>query len=209
MPIVSVPHTSFCGLTETKEAVQVLLDAGLIQVPQMFSAEGTEITPTAEEIIPAILRSDLLPLLVKYAEAVGGYEFNDASFEQLASRAIAGWRSEEVTVETTIPLIGLTAEVAPIDLPGGLRIEPFSDESKSDFWDEFLGHTIRGIDFAKCDFRIVHGRTMPKGESVAISPVESMVRDAIIALRLLHSGHIGALILVERCVEVGCAFRPS
>src|SRR3712207_4502099 len=71
----------------------------------------------------ALRRTILVPLLVRTAEACGGFDWNDAAFERVYAELERSLFGDRRAYSALAPLVGLTAG-GTIELGRGLRVRP-------------------------------------------------------------------------------------
>jgi hypothetical protein len=87
----------------------------------------------------ALFHSVLLPLLVRTAEACGGFDWDDKAFARGYAEletSMFGWDHAYAAVA---PLVGITTGGAQIDLGGGIRIRAAATGELSKLWPEANG----------------------------------------------------------------------
>ena len=89
----------------------------------IFARAHAGVKPTEEE---ALLRTVLLPLLVKTAEACGGFDWDDGAFDHAYAEFERSLFGERRAYAAVTPVIGISAPVQ-LDLGRGIRLRPAAD----------------------------------------------------------------------------------
>jgi hypothetical protein len=138
----------------------------------------------------ALFRTVLLGLLVATAEACGGFDWDDESFERAYSAleaSLFGGRRRYVAIA---PLVGLTLG-KPVELSPELRVRSYSTGELAAHWPESRGLLPPG--FAREPDRMCVlelRRELDAGEGAPDAPSE--IADAVSALRLTTPGALAA-----------------
>jgi hypothetical protein len=156
----------------------------------------------------SLFKTILLPLLVDIAEALGGFDWDDAVFDRayadLEEMLFRGRR----TYAAVAPLVGLSTG-SQIELGRGLRIRAAADGELSASWPQAKG--LLPPDFGRepdrlCVLELEHDLT-PGDAEVPDAPGE--IADAVTALRLATAGPLAAgPVLFERLDWHPLAIRP-
>ena len=138
----------------------------------------------------ALFRTVLLGLLVGTAEACGGFDWDDASFERAYSELESSLFSERRRYAAIAPVGGLSA-AQPVDLAPGLRLRPYVSGELATHWPESRGLLPAGFG-REPDRRFVLAleRELDAGESPPDAPGE--IADAVSALRLTTAAALAA-----------------
>ncbi len=86
----------------------------------IFARAHAGVKPTEEE---ALLRTVLLPLLIKTAEACGGFDWDDGAFDHAYADFERSLFGERRAYAAVTPVIGISAPVQ-LDLGRGIRLRP-------------------------------------------------------------------------------------
>ncbi len=138
----------------------------------------------------ALFRTVLLGLLVGTAEACGGFDWDDASFERAYSALESSLFSGRRRYAAIAPVSGLSA-AEPVDLARGLRLRPYVSGELATHWPESRGLLPPG--FGKEPdrrFVLALGRDLDAGEIPPDAPGE--IADAVSGLRLVTAAALAA-----------------
>ncbi|HKP17595.1 MAG TPA: hypothetical protein VJT84_03885 [Gaiellaceae bacterium] len=86
----------------------------------------------------ALFRAILLPLLVRTAEACGGFDWDDGAFDHVYGEFVGALVGEERAYGAVAPLVGLSV-AAPIELARGMRVVRTSSDELRGRWPESVG----------------------------------------------------------------------
>jgi hypothetical protein len=171
----------------------------------IFARAHAGVKPTADD---ALLRTVLLPLLAKTAEACGGFDWEDAAFdhayEELERSLFRGKR----TYAAVAPLVGLSCAVQ-VALTPGLRARPAATGELAAHWPEARGLLPR--DFGREPDRMcVLELERPLASGVVEPPdAPGELSDAVTALRLATAAPVAAgPVLFERLDWRPFGIRP-
>ena len=146
----------------------------------------------------ALRRTILLPLLVRTAEAVGGFDWDDAGFEKAYAeleRLLFGARRAYAAL---VPLVGLTAG-GSVELGRSVRVRPAATGELAATWPE-AGHLLPR-DFGREFDRtlVLEFEAELDGSACLVPDAPTEVGRAVTALRLATPGAIAAgPVLFER-----------
>jgi hypothetical protein len=138
----------------------------------------------------ALFRTVLLGLLIATAEACGGFDWDDESFEKAhreLEQSLFGERRQYVALA---PLAGLSL-AKPVELATGLSLRPFAAGELATHWPESRGLLPR--DFGRLPDRTVVvelRRELDAGEAPPDAAAE--IADAVSALRLTTMAAVAA-----------------
>jgi hypothetical protein len=137
----------------------------------------------------ALLLSVLVPLLVRTAEACGGFDWDDRAFEAAYAELERSLFGDGHAYAAVAPLVGLSVG-APLELGGGVRVRASATGELASHWPEARG--LLPPDFGRevdrlCVLELE--RTLPAG---AVEPPDAPgeLADAITALRLATAGAV-------------------
>jgi hypothetical protein len=147
----------------------------------------------------ALFHTVLLPLLVSTAEACGGFDWDDASFEHAYAEletSLFGWDHAYAAVA---PLVGITTGGAQIDLGGGIRVRTAATGELAKLWPEANG--LLPADFGREPDRLCVLELERALEPGATEPPDAPgeLADAVTAIRLAAAAPVAAgPVLFER-----------
>jgi hypothetical protein len=162
---------------------------------------GLEDTPAEP-----VLRSILLPLVVKTVERCGGLDWDDAVFERVYGELERTLFAERRAYAAVTPLLGVTAP-AEVDLGGGLRVRPLEPGELAAHWPEAGGLLPQS-------FRREPGPVLEWQRPIACDAREppdapGELADAVTALRLATAGAVAAgPVVFERLDWRPAGIRP-
>ena len=138
----------------------------------------------------ALFRTVLLGLLVSTAEACGGFDWDDESFERAYALLESSLFGERRRYSAIAPLVGLSV-AKPYELAPGVTIRPFLAGELSAHWPESRGLLPQGFgrEPDRCCILELR-RDLAAGDGVPDAPAE--IADAVSALRLTTSAALAA-----------------
>ena len=160
--------------------------------------------PTEEQ---ALFRTVLLSLLISTAEACGGFDWDDASFERAydeLSRSLFGSTRAYAAVA---PLIGISV-VTQVELGNGLRVRAAATGELAQHWPEAQGLLPPGFGREVDRYCVLElERALEAGEDAPDAPAE--LADAVTAIRLATAAPVSAgPVLFERLDWRPFGIRP-
>ena len=156
----------------------------------------------------ALFRTVVLPLLVSTAEACGGFDWDDASFDRAYAELESSLFGEGHAYAAVAPLVGLSAGTQ-IELGDGVRIRPAATGELAAHWPEAQG--LLPQDFGREPDRLCVlelERDLTRGDAEPPdAPAE--LADAVTAIRLATAGPVAAgPVLFERLDWRPYGIRP-
>lgn len=138
----------------------------------------------------ALFRTVLVELLIRVAEACGGFDWQDDVFEReyaLFERSLFG---ERRTYAAVAPLVGLTVSVQR-ELAPGMRVRAAADGELARHWPEAKGLLPPGFGREPDRFCVLELRSaLGAGDDVPDAPGE--IADAVSAIRLATAAPLAA-----------------
>jgi hypothetical protein len=138
----------------------------------------------------ALFRTVLLDLVLRTAEACGGFDWDDQAFERVYAeleRSLFGERRAYVAVA---PLVGLSVGVA-VELGPGIRLRAAADGELLRHWPEARGLLPAGFGREPDRYCVVELRSaLGAGDDVPDAPAE--VADVVSAVRLATAAPLAA-----------------
>lgn len=139
----------------------------------------------------ALLRAILLPLLIRTAEACGGFDWEDGAFERVYAELERSLYGASRSYAAVVPVVGVSVG-APVELARGLRVYPSSRGELAGRWPEArdLLPPRFGLELERtCVLELA--RELPGDEDTPPdSPAE--LADAVTALRLATAAPVAA-----------------
>ncbi|HSI97705.1 MAG TPA: hypothetical protein VK926_05040 [Gaiellaceae bacterium] len=138
----------------------------------------------------ALFRTVLLGLLISTAEACGGFDWDDESFERAYAALESSLFGEKRRYVAIAPLVGLSVPKAA-DLAPGLAVRPFVPGELSEHWPESRG--LLPSSFGREPDRssvLELRRDLEAGDEPPDAPAE--IADAVSAIRLTTAAALGA-----------------
>ncbi|MBA3717271.1 MAG: hypothetical protein H0W87_03465 [Actinobacteria bacterium] len=171
----------------------------------IFARAHAGVKPTEEE---ALLRTVLLPLLVKTAEACGGFDWDDGAFDHAYvdfERSLFGERRSYAAVA---PVVGISSPVQ-LELGRGIRLRPAATGELATLWPEARG--LLPADFGREPDRLcvleLEQALPPRAVGPPDAPGE--LADVVTALRLATAAPVSAgPVLFERLDWRPLGVRP-
>jgi len=138
----------------------------------------------------ALFRTVLVDLLIRVAEACGGFDWNDESFDRAydaLEQSLFGDRRAYIAVA---PLVGITAGLQRV-LSEGIRVRPLADGELARHWPEAKGLLPPGFGSEPDRYCVVEFRVgLDSGEDVPDTPAE--IADVVSAIRLATAAPLSA-----------------
>jgi hypothetical protein len=138
----------------------------------------------------ALFRTVLLDLLIRVAEACGGFDWDDEAFDRAydaLEQSLFGDRRAYIAVA---PLVGITAGLQRI-LSEGIRVRPVADGELARHWPEAKGLLPPGFGTEPDRYCVVEFRVgLDAGEDVPDAPAE--IADVVSAVRLATAAPLAA-----------------
>ena len=138
----------------------------------------------------ALFRTVLLDLLIRVAEACGGFDWDDESFDRAydaLEQSLFGDRRAYIAVA---PLVGITAGLQRV-LSEGIRVRPVADGELARHWPEAKGLLPPGFGSEPDRYCVVEFRVgLDSGEDVPDTPAE--IADVVSAVRLATAAPLSA-----------------
>jgi hypothetical protein len=174
------------AIAALEDARIAIHELGALQQAAFFARAHAGLADTPAE---PVLRSILLPLVVKTVERCGGLDWDDAVFERVYAELERSLFAERRAYAAVAPLLGVAAP-AEVDLGGGLRVRPVEPGELAAHWPEAGGLLPQSF---RREPGLVLEWQRPIG-SDAIEPPDAPgeLADAVTALRLATAGAIAA-----------------
>lgn len=138
----------------------------------------------------ALFRTVLLDLLVRVAEACGGFDWDDEAFEREYAELERSLFGERRTYAAVAPLVGVSLG-AQLELGPGLRVRAAADAELSRHWPESQGLLPPGFGREADRYCVLELRSaLGEAEDVPDAPAE--IADAVSALRLATAAPLAA-----------------
>ena len=143
--------------------------------------------PTEDE---ALFRTILLGLLNSTAEACGGFDWDDASFERAYAMLESSLFGEHRAYRAVAPLVGLSVG-AQLELVPGLRVRAFADGELARHWPEATSLLPRDFGREADRYCVLELRAnLATGEEAP--DVAAEIADAVSAIRLATAAPLAA-----------------
>ncbi len=138
----------------------------------------------------ALFRTVLLDLLVRVAEACGGFDWDDEAFEREYDELDRSLFGERRTYASVAPLVGISCGTQ-LELAPGLRVRAVADAELSRHWPEAQGLLPPGFGREADRYCVLELRAaLGDSEDVPDAPAE--IADAVSALRLATAAPLAA-----------------
>ncbi len=157
----------------------------------------------------ALFASILLPLLVRTAEACGGFDWDDGAYGRAYAELEASLFGDAHAYGAVAPLVGITAGGTQIELGGGIRVRAAATGELAKLWPEAGG--LLPADFGREPDRLCVLELERSLEPGATAPPDAPgeLSDAVTALRLATAAPIAAgPVLFERLDWRPYGIRP-
>jgi hypothetical protein len=172
----------------------------------IFARAHAGVKPTEEE---ALLRTVLLPLLVRTAEACGGFDWDDAAFEHAYTDFELSLFGERRSYAAVTPVVGISSPVQ-LELGRGLRLRPAATGELAALWPEARGLLPAGFGREPDRLCVLElEQALPAG---AVDPPDAPgeLADVVTALRLATAAPVAAgPVLFERLDWRPLGIRPA
>ena len=138
----------------------------------------------------ALFRTVLVDLLIRVAEACGGFDWDDEAFERAYAELEHSLFGEHRAYAAIAPLIGISTGVQR-ELGGELRVRAASDGELARHWPEAKGLLPTGFGREPDRYCVIELRaSLGPGEDVPDAPSE--IADAVSAIRLATAAPLAA-----------------
>jgi hypothetical protein len=138
----------------------------------------------------ALFRTVLVDLLLRTAEACGGFDWDDDAFEPAYAELEHSLFGERRTYAAVAPLVGLAVGVA-VDFAPGIRLRAAADAEFARHWPESGGLLPTGFGHEADRYCVLELRSaLAAGEDTPDAPSE--MADAISAVRLATAAPVAA-----------------
>ncbi len=138
----------------------------------------------------ALFRTVLLDLLIRVAEACGGFDWDDTSFDRAYAELEHSLFGERRSYVAVAPLVGITTGIQR-ELGDGVRVRAAADGELSRHWPEAKGLLPPGFGREADRYCVVELRTaMGAGDEVPDAPAE--IADVVSAIRLATAAPLAA-----------------
>ncbi len=138
----------------------------------------------------ALFRTVLLDLLVRVAEACGGFDWDDDAFDRCYADLESSLFGESRAYAAVAPLVGLTTGIQR-ELGPGIRVRAAADGELARHWPEARGLLPQGFGREADRYCVLELRSaLDAGEDVPDAPAE--LADAVSALRLATAAPLAA-----------------
>src|SRR5579864_3682092 len=180
-----------------RECVRLHLAGGIIKPPQLSNSEGKPIVaPSLDEILPSLVWAVARPVLVTL-DNLQKLDVTESELLATYQKFAEGWRMEDVPQLATVPVLNLVS-ASNLRISPSLELVPFTPADKNLLFSRtavFLGH--RDPDqFAA--FKLAGKFSNDMTKPVHFGTVAYETRLAIMAMRLLKAGDVGAQMLYYR-----------
>ncbi len=138
----------------------------------------------------ALFRTVLVDLLIRVAEACGGFDWDDDSFDRAYAELEHSLFGERRTYVAVAPLVGITTGIQR-ELGEGVRVRAAADGELARHWPEATGLLPPGFGREADRFCVLELRSaLGPGEDVPDAPAE--IADAVSAIRLATAAPLAA-----------------
>ena len=138
----------------------------------------------------ALFRTVLVDLLIRVAEACGGFDWDDASFDRAYAALERSLFGERRSYAAVAPLVGISTGVQR-ELGAALRVRAVADGELARHWPEAKGLLPHGFGGEADRYCVVELRAaLGAGEDVPDAPAE--IADGVSAIRLATAAPLAA-----------------
>jgi hypothetical protein len=153
----------------------------------IYARAHAGIEPTEDD---ALFRTVLLDLLIRVAEACGGFDWDDESFDRCYAELESSLFGESRAYAAVAPLVGLTTGIQR-ELGPGVRVRAAADGELARHWPEARGLLPPGFGREADRYCVLEMRSgLGTEEEVPDAPSE--MADAVSALRLATAAPLAA-----------------
>jgi len=171
----------------------------------IFARAHAGVKPTEEE---ALLRTVLLPVLIKTAEACGGFDWDDAAFDHAYADFEHSLFGERRAYAAVTPVVGISAPVQ-LDLGRGIRLRPAATGELAALWPEARGLLPAGFGREPDPLCVLELEQAPPPGAAEPPDAPGEIGDVVTALRLATAAPVGAgPVLFERLDWRPLGIRP-
>jgi hypothetical protein len=143
--------------------------------------------PTEDD---ALFRTVLLDLLVRVAEACGGFDWDDESFDRCYAELESSLFGESRAYAAVAPLVGLTTGIQR-ELGPGIRVRAAADGELARHWPEARGLLPQGFGREADRYCVLELRSA-LGSEEEVPDAPSEIADTVSALRLATAAPLAA-----------------
>ena len=137
-----------------------------------------------------LFRTVLVDLLIRVAEACGGFDWDDTSFDRAYAELERSLFGERRTYVAVAPLVGITTGIQR-ELGEGVRVRAAADGELACHWPEAKGLLPSGFGREPDRYCVIELRSaLGNGEDVPDAPAE--IADAVSAIRLATAAPLAA-----------------
>jgi hypothetical protein len=156
----------------------------------------------------ALFRAIVLPLLVRTAEACGGFDWDDAAFDRAYGELEVSLFRDRRTYAAVAPLVGVSL-AATVDLGSGIRIRRAAAGELAAHWPEAQGLLPQGFARELDRLCLLELERELDGRDVEPPDAPGELADAVTAVRLATAGALAAgPVLFERLDWRPLGIRP-
>ena len=138
----------------------------------------------------ALFRTVLVDLLIRVAEACGGFDWDDTSFDRAYAELERSLFGERRTYTAVAPLVGISTGVQR-ELGASMRVRAAADGELARHWPEAKGLLPSGFGREPDRYCVIELRSaLGTGEDVPDAPAE--IADAVSAIRLATAAPLAA-----------------
>ncbi len=138
----------------------------------------------------ALFRTVLVDLLIRVAEACGGFDWDDTSFDRAYAELEHSLFGDRRTYVAVAPLVGITTGIQR-ELGEGVRVRAAADGELARHWPEAKGLLPNGFGREADRYCVLELRSaLGAGEDVPDAPAE--IADAVSAIRLATAAPLAA-----------------
>ena len=138
----------------------------------------------------ALFRTVLLDLLVRVAEACGGFDWDDDAFDRAYAELERSLFGERRTYASVAPLVGVSLGTQ-LELAPGLRVRAVADAELSRHWPEAQGLLPQGFGQEPDRYCVLELRAA-LGDAGDVPDAPAEIADAVSALRLATAAPLAA-----------------
>jgi hypothetical protein len=156
----------------------------------------------------SLLRTTVLPLLADVAEACGGFDWNDASFDRAYTGLERSLFGERRTYAAVVPVVGLSLG-RQLELGEGVRVRVAASGELAAHWPQASGLLPPGFGREPDRLGVLELERTLKRNAPALPDAPGELGDAVTALRLATGAPVAAgPVLFERLDWRPLAIRP-
>lgn len=179
-----------------RKCVRLHVDRGLLKLPLLPGTGGAPVAPSFEEILPSLVWTVARPVL-RTIDKLQTLEVSDSELVDTYRRFVEGWCMADVPQDATVPLLNFTAETG-FKITPHLELVPFAPADKNLLFSKTaVFHSGMEPDH-RATFKLAGQFSNDSTKPTHFATILNETSLAILALRLLKAGDVGARMIYYR-----------